>query len=88
MERYLIDNNIISKYFSENFSIEMMSFLAEVIDNKPNISVITQIEALSWISPAKEKENVIKSFISEYEVYGITDEIATISVKIRRSKKN
>lgn len=47
MERYLIDNNVISSYFSESFSEKAMAFVADVIDQTSNISVITVIEALS-----------------------------------------
>ncbi|MDB4920975.1 MAG: hypothetical protein JWQ54_2958 [Mucilaginibacter sp.] len=46
MGQYLIDNNVISSYFSEVFSEKAMDFLTEVIDLIPNISVITEIEAL------------------------------------------
>ena len=57
MGQYLIDTNVISDYFSGAFSANAMSFLADVIDKVPNLSVITKIEALSWRNPnvAKEK---------------------------------
>ncbi len=43
MGQYLIDNNVISSYFSELFSENGMNFIAEIIDQTPNISVITEI---------------------------------------------
>ena len=66
MGQYLIDNNIISHYFSESFSESAMIFISEVIDNVPNISVITEIEALSWINPNKSKEKIIKKLDQNY----------------------
>lgn len=55
MGKYLIDNNTISSYFSGLFSDKAMEFVGKVIDQTPNISFITQIEALSWISPDKKE---------------------------------
>jgi hypothetical protein len=55
MERYLIDNNIISNYFLESFPEKTMDFISDVIDEVPNMSVITEIEALSWITPKNNK---------------------------------
>ena len=46
-QQYLIDNNVIAYYFSGEFSEKAMDFVAKVIDQIPNISVITEIEALS-----------------------------------------
>lgn len=44
MGKYLIDNNVISSYFSGLFTEKAMDFVADVIDQTPNISVITQID--------------------------------------------
>ena len=87
MGQYLIDNNIISSYFSELFSENAMTFIAEIIDATPNISVITQIEALSWVNPDKQKERFLKEFISDSTILMLTPEIVTEAIKIRRSRK-
>jgi len=50
MERYLIDNNAISSFLSASLSEPAMVFMASAIDQTPISSVITQIEALSWLS--------------------------------------
>ena len=87
MEQYLIDNNVISSYFSRSFSTRAMDFVADVIDHIPNISVITEIEALSWISPDKSKETIIRAFINDANILPLSADVATHCVKIRRSKK-
>lgn len=87
MGQYLVDNNIISNYFSGNFSKKAMIFIAEIIDDTPNISVITQIEALSWISIDKNKETIIKEFINDSNILNLTSDIVSETIKIRRSKK-
>ena len=87
MGQYLIDNNIISSYFSELFSENAMTFIAEIIDATPNISVITQIEALSWVNPDKKKERFLKEFITDSTILMLTPEIVAETIKIRRSRK-
>lgn len=87
MEQYLIDNNVISSFFSRSFSNKAMEFVGDVIDQGPNISIITEIEALSWISPDKHKETIIKAFIKDANILPLTADVATQCVKIRRSKK-
>jgi hypothetical protein len=63
MGQYLMDNNAISNFFSGVFDKKGMDFMAEIIDKKPIISVVTEIEALSWISSDKNKEAIVQSFI-------------------------
>jgi predicted nucleic acid-binding protein len=87
MERYLIDNNVISNYFSGNFSGSVMFFIGEVIDQIPNISVITVIEALSWRNQDKQKEVIVKEFIEDANVLELSHEVVSQCVKIRRNKK-
>lgn len=72
MGQYLIDNNVISNYFSGLFSIKGMDFIAEVIDQTPNISVITEIEALSWVNLDKNKEKIIQEFIQDADILALT----------------
>lgn len=87
MGQYLMDNNAISNYFSGLFSESGMSFMAEVIDQTPTISVITEIEALSWITPDISKEKIIQEFIKDANVLALTPAVVAQCVKIRRSKK-
>ena len=54
MGRYLIDSNVISNHFLDIFSEKANSFLSYVIDEVPNLSVITKIETLSWRIPNLE----------------------------------
>jgi len=87
MVKYLIDNNAISSYFSEHFSEKGMEFIADIIDQVPNISVITEIEALSWITPDKTKEKIIHEFVQDANTLFLTPDIVSQCVKIRRNKK-
>lgn len=87
MGHYLIDNNVISTYFSGLFNEKSSNFIADIIDQTPNISVITEIEALSWVNSDKQKEQVVKEFIQDANVLPLIPDIVKQCVIIRRSKK-
>lgn len=87
MEQYLIDNNAISNFFSGLFTEKGMDFMADVLDQTPIISVITEIEALSWISSDKAKEQIVKDFIQDATVLALTPAIVSQCISIRRSRK-
>ena len=87
MAKYLIDNKVISSFFSNELPERAMNFIANLVDNTPNISIITQIEALSQVTRDKNKENLVIEFISDCKIYSITPEVVNECVKLRRSKK-
>ena len=87
MEQYLIDNNIISHYLAGTYSSNCLEFISKVFDAIPNISVITEIEALSWVHIDKVKEAIIKELVSDSNVISINSKIVEICVAIRRSKR-
>jgi predicted nucleic acid-binding protein len=87
MGEYLIDNNAISNFFSGLLTEKGMDFMAEILDQTPTISVITEIEALSWINPDKSKEQIVKVFIQDATVLALTPDVVAQCVSIRRSRK-
>jgi predicted nucleic acid-binding protein len=87
MEKYLIDNNVIANYTSEKFSKNAMNFLANVIDEIPNISVITKIEALSWHSAIIQEEDSVKLFVNSSNIIALSDSIVEKCIEIRRNCK-
>ncbi|MCE6993010.1 hypothetical protein [Dyadobacter sp. CY323] len=48
MEQYLIDTNAVSHYLSALLPEVGMDFMDGLIDSTPNLSIISQIELLSW----------------------------------------
>ena len=86
MERYLIDTNVISDYFSASLPASGLQFMDSVIDAVPNLSIITQIELLCRKTD-DDKEQRVKDFITDSEVLDITPEVIIHCVDIRRDKK-
>jgi len=86
MERYLIDTNVVSDYFSASLPAIGLQFMDSVIDAVPIISVITQIELLCWKTDIGNEQRV-KEFISDSDILDITPDVIIHSVNIRRNKK-
>jgi len=84
MEQYLIDTNAISHYLSESLPAAGMDFIDGIIDSIPNISVISQIELLSWQSA---KSSQITDFVNDSVIFNISPEVVQACVKIRKTKK-
>ena len=86
MEQYLIDTNVISDYFSASLPARGLQFMDFVIDETPNISVISQIELLSWKTDTNIEQQV-KDFITDCVIFNITPHVIAHCVSIRRNKK-
>lgn len=85
-DRFLIDTNVIIYYFN---GITMDDRVDEILRESFNISIITKIEFLSWqkLRKDKELEKEAFSFISNANVYELTDEIADKVIDIRQQYK-
>ena len=86
MEHYLIDTNVICDYLSNAIPTTGQNFMDVVVDAIPNISVITQIELLCWNTDDITKQNV-RNFISDCNIYEISEQVIESCVTIRNSKK-
>lgn len=81
MGGYLIDSNIISDYFSENLT---QDFLDPIFEKSPCLSIISQIELLSWKADPTI-ESLIQEFISDSRVFELSQEIISTCIAIRRN---
>lgn len=86
MEQYLIDTNVVSDYFSASLPTNGLHFMDAVIDEVPNLSVITQIELLCWKTDSL-KEQRVKDFIEDSVVLDITPNVIMHCVDIRRNNR-
>ncbi len=87
MEQYLIDINAVSDYLSFLLPPNGMSFVDMVINNIPNLSVISQIELLCWDIDDAVKIGHVKNFIEDAHIYEITSDVIMNCVSIRKGKK-
>lgn len=86
MVKYLLDTNAVSDYFLGLLPPANIKFLDSVVDKIPNISVITQIELLSWRSDS-DTEQKVRSFVRDCRVLEISPKVVANCVAIRKSRK-
>ena len=83
---YLIDSNIIIAYLDNKLSSTAMEMMNGIIDNIPNISVITKIEVLRF-NTTESNYKILEDFINESVVLGIDDKVVEQTISICKSQK-
>lgn len=86
MEQYIIDTNAVSDYFSALLPITGIQFMDSVIDSIPNLSIISQIELLCWMTDSISEQKV-KDFIVDSNVLDISSDFIIYCVNLRKGKK-
>ncbi len=85
--RYLIDTSIASKYLDGFLSEKDFDFMDSVFEVESNISIITKIELLSWVTEEKSLYRQIEIFAEDSMIYPLSDEIASRTIELRRKYK-
>jgi predicted nucleic acid-binding protein len=85
--RYLIDTSIASKYLDGFLSEKGFEFMDSVFVVESNISVITKIELLSWVTEEKDLYQKVVIFVEDSMVYPLSEEVASKTIELRRKYK-
>jgi len=83
---YLLDSNVIIGYLAGQISFSGMDFVSEIVSNKPNISVISQIEVLRF-NDTPENEAVLEEFINMSKIYPLSNNVAERTIKLCKQIK-
>ncbi len=82
---YLWDTNIVIYYLQNQFSSNAEKYIDSIVlENIPSISVITEIELLSWKNASKKDTLIIKQFINDSYVFELDPEIKNVCAEIRK----
>jgi len=81
----LLDTNFIINYFKGTFKGASGTFADSIINQKTYISVITQIELLSWKLLNDKDEEIIKGFISDCTVFSLEESIVSTTILLRKA---
>lgn len=84
--QYLIDTNAVIDYLGSKMPNKGMEFMNGVIDEIPNISVITKIEVLGFNAPAAHYQ-VLIDFMEDATVLDLTDSVVDTCIDIRKKYK-
>lgn len=85
--RYLLDTNTAIYFLEGALPATSLVFMKSVLDVECNLSIITKIELLGWQFPSVEKESDATDFVNASTVFGLTDDIANETIRIRKSLK-
>jgi predicted nucleic acid-binding protein len=86
-QEYLIDTNIIIDFLAKKLPSEFTELLFDdVINNIPNISIITKIEILGFNTNQKDYD-LLRNFINDCNVLGLSDDIVNETILIRQRYK-
>ena len=83
---YLIDSNAVIDYLMGKLPASGMVFLDEIINDIPNVSVITQIEVLGFNSSGTT-EKLLTDFFDDAFILGLTDEVVEKTIELRKAHK-
>ena len=82
-QRYLLDTNIVIYLLHGNLNKSASTFLEPILHDKPNISLITKIELLSWEADLAMSQQ----FVDSSNILPLEDKIVNICIDIRRKHR-
>ena len=81
---YLIDTSAVIKYLNQTFSQKAIAFIDTVVDEKSNISFISEIELQVWNPTEAADLSVYTQFVQLSNVIGINSQIIAGTIAIRK----
>ncbi|GBU28791.1 hypothetical protein R84B8_02353 [Treponema sp. R8-4-B8] len=83
---YFLDSNVIIGYLAGRIPSHGMKIVSEIISNRPNISVISQIEVLRF-NDTPENEAVLEEFINMSKIYPLSNNVIERTIKLCKQIK-
>ncbi len=85
-QKYLADTNAVIDYLGKKLPGKGMAFMNDVIDEIPNVSVITKIELLGF-NGAEDYYQLLVDFVNDATVIDLTDDIVERTITVRKKHK-
>jgi predicted nucleic acid-binding protein len=82
----LLDSNVIIGYLAGKIPSSGMKIVSEIVNNKPNISIISQIEVLRF-NDTPENEAILEEFINMSKIYPLSNNVAERTIKLCKQIK-
>ena len=86
-KRYLVDSNVIIGYLDAKIPANGMAFMHGIINDVPNISVMSKIEVLSFNAP-ENPYKILTEFVNTAIVFDLTDEVVEQTINLRKQHKS
>ena len=78
-QQYLVENNTVIDYPGNKLPSLCMTYMNDIIDVVPNLSVITKIELLGF-NATDEHYKTLSNFISDSTVFDLTNNVVEASI--------
>jgi len=85
-QQYLIDSNTVINFLSGKLPQQSLGFINQIVNDTPNISVVTKIEVLGYNTPT-ETTQLLNDFINDSIILGLENDIVDTTIKIRKEYK-
>ena len=83
---YLLDSNIIIGYLAAKITTPGMTLISNIVDQKPRISVISQIEVLRF-NDTPENEKVLAAFVDSSIIHTLSPAIVQRTIELCKQIK-
>jgi predicted nucleic acid-binding protein len=83
---YLLDSDVIIGYLAARIPAPGMEATARIIDNIPNISVISQMEVLRF-NDTPENEKILTDFINSSAIYPLSETVVQRTLSLAKKVK-
>ena len=81
---YLLDSNVVVDIIKGRLDLNQSNDLKEALNAKPVISVITQIEILTWQPKQESVKKLLLDFINASVIIPLDEKIAQKTIDIRK----
>jgi predicted nucleic acid-binding protein len=85
--RYLLDSNTVIDYIARLHPDKSRQWLNPIIDDEINVSVITQIEVLSFNPDKDDNYPVLVDFFEIAGIFDLTGDVVRKTIQIRQKQK-
>jgi len=85
-QKYLLDSNVIIGYLAGKIPVAGMEFVSNLVDQIPNISVVSQMEVLRF-NDTPENEAILERFINMSNIFSLNNIIAKKTIELCKQTK-
>jgi len=84
--RHLLDSNVIIGYLAGRIPDSGMKTVAAIVDQTPNISVISQIEVLRF-NDTPENETILNNFVAVSVIHPLSPNVVQRTIALCKQRK-
>lgn len=83
LPNYLMDTNAVIDYLGKKLPPVGMNFMDDVVDEIPNVSIVTKIEVLGFNAPT-EHYQLLTNFMDDAVILELTSDVVNMCIRIRQ----